>query len=265
MLGIMLMILKVIGWILLGLLGLLLFLICLVLFVPVPYRVWVNGAPEQDPVFECKVKIFGIQVFPRKRKSSGSTPDKEHAPAAADTGADAADMAGTTDTAAVTNTTDETKSVQETQTDSKKTSEKGEKESAGTVKRPEKKFSHSIFDTGRKIWTELTDKHNKRALAHVLREIKGLLHHIGPRHVYADVAFSLGDPANTGYATAVLSVCPFAYGKKCRIEPDFLTENLYLKGWVDLRGHVCLVHALASGLRLLFDRDIRRIIKKLRR
>ena len=132
-------------------------------------------------------------------------------------------------------------------------------------KKQEKKFSEGVRDTMKRIRTELTDEGNRRAVLHLLREVKKLLRHIGPRRVMADVSFSLGDPANTGYATAALSVCPFVYGKKCRITPDFVTEELYIRGWMDVRGHVRIIHVVAVGLRLLFDRDIRRIIKKLRR
>lgn len=271
MLGILLTVLKVIGWLILGIIGLLLFLICLVLFMPVPYRIWVSGAPGNDPVFCCKVKIFGIQVFPGKKRRKQKK-----------------DSAGTTDLPEETKRENQNANTagQPVQPAEKSVSESAEPVSqavkpAGTSEqqvplsdqtrqsasagRAEKRFSKDVIGTAKQIWSELTDEHNRRAFLHVLREVKGLLHHIGPRRVQGDVTYSLGDPANTGYLTAVLSVCPFAYGKKCSIEPDFVTENLYLKGWLDVRGHVCLIHAAASGMRLLFDSDIRRMIKKLRR
>lgn len=251
MLGILLMILKVIGWLLLAIIGLILFLVCLVLFVPIPYRVWVSGAPENDPVFVCRVKIFGLQVFPRKNKKK----KKQPASGTASAGADHTEQKETSEASKATENATGNIEV------------KNNTEATDTIpsQKQEKKFSKSVIRTSKKIWSELTDEHNKRALLHVLRELKCLLHHIGPRRIRADAAFSLGDPANTGYATAVLSICPFVYGKKCRIEPDFVTEDLYVKGWMDVCGHVCLIHVLLGGLRLLFDKDIRRIIKKLRR
>lgn len=256
MLGILLTILKVIGWLILGIIGLLLFLICLVLFMPVPYRIWVSGTSENDPVFCCKVKIFGIQVFPgkkrrkRKKASAGTTDIPEETKCEKPVPESAEPSTRKMETAAATG---------------QQASLSGQAEQPASSDRAEKRFSKDVMGTAKQIWSELTDEHNRRAFLHVLREVKSLLHHIGPRRVQGDVAFSLGDPANTGYLTAVLSVCPFAYGKKCSIEPDFVTEDLYLKGWLDVRGHVCLIHAAASGMRLLFDSDIRRMIKKLRR
>ena len=286
MLGILLMILKVIGWLLLAILGLLLAVVCLVLFVPVPYRVWVNGSPEDDPVICCKVKVFGIQVFPRKSKKAkaGDTTEAaetaepsevtaapQESPGVSNDPETAAQQAAQEESAAQpqhagtdTENTDNSDTSSDKNTD--QNSAKKETETAQpSEKKQEKKFSEGVRDTMKRIRTELTDEGNRRAVLHLLREVKKLLRHIGPRRIMADVSFSLGDPANTGYATAALSVCPFVYGKKCRITPDFVTEELYIRGWMDVRGHVRIVHVVAAGLRLLFDRDIRRIIKKLRR
>lgn len=285
MLGILLMILKVIGWLLLGILGLLFVVVCLVLFVPVPYRVWVNGSPEDDPVVCCKVKVFGIQVFPRKgkKKEAGDTTEAADAAEPAETAAAPQESAGVQKepkTAAQQAAQEKSTAQQPAGTDTENTdnsdtssdkntdqnSAKKETETAQpSEKKQEQKFSEGVRDTMKRIRTELTDAGNRRAVLHLLREVKKLLRHIGPRRVMADVSFSLGDPANTGYATAALSVCPFVYGKKCRITPDFVTEELYIRGWMDVRGHVRIIHVVAAGLRLLFDRDIRRIIKKLRR
>lgn len=263
MLGILLMILKVIGWLLLAIIGLILFLVCLVLFVPIPYRVWVSGAPENDPVFVCRVKIFGLQVFPRKNKKK----KKQPAAGTALTGADHTEQKESSEaTGNATGNIEVKNNTEATETaETIETTKASDTTDTIPSKKQEKKFSKSVIRTSKRIWAELTDEHNKRALLHVLRELKCLLHHIGPRRIRADASFSLGDPANTGYATAVLSICPFVYGKKCRIEPDFVTEDLYVKGWMDVCGHVCLIHVLLGGLRLLFDKDIRRIIKKLRR
>ena len=276
MLGILLMILKVIGWLLLAILGLLLVVVCLVLFVPVPYRVWVNGSPEDDPVICCKVKVFGMQVFPRKSKKAKAGDATEAAETAEPSEVTAApqESAGVPEepeTAAQQAAQEkQTAQPQPAGTDTDKnidqSAEKKETETAQpSEQKQEKKFSESVRDTMKRIRTELTDEGNRRAVLHLLREVKKLLRHIGPRRIMADVSFSLGDPANTGYATAALSVCPFVYGKKCRITPDFVTEELYIRGWMDVRGHVRIIHVVAAGLRLLFDRDIRRIIKKLRR
>lgn len=113
--------------------------------------------------------------------------------------------------------------------------------------------------------TEFKDEGNRRAVGHGFSEVAYILRHFGPRRVKADLIYSLADPANTGYAAAALSLCPVVYKKGCGITPDFESEKLYAKGWMDASGHVRLIHPVCSGLRLLIDKDIRAIIKKVRK
>ena len=68
MIGILLMILKLIGLLLLGILGLFLVLVLLLLFLPVPYRIWVSGDSDGSSRFAYRVKLFGFQVVPRKER-----------------------------------------------------------------------------------------------------------------------------------------------------------------------------------------------------
>ena len=206
MLGILLTILKVIGWLILGIIGLLLFLICLVLFMPVPYRIWVSGAPENDPVFCCKVKIFGIQVFPgkkrrkRKKASAGTTDIPEETKHENQNG-NAAGQPVQPAEKPVSESAEEpsTRKMEPAAATGQQASLSGQAEQPASSDRAEKRFSKDVRGTAKQIWSELTDEHNRRAFLHVLREVKSLLHHIGPRRVQGDVAFSLGDPANTRY------------------------------------------------------------------
>ena len=270
MLGIVLMILKIIGLLLLCILGLFFVLVLLVLFLPVSYRVWVNGDSGDIGQLVCRVKIFGIQVYPRKKgekrkakRVRGRTQqiktgdeqreDADHKPA---------DMQ-----VSVSEPQTDT-SQASAQTQASKEAAKGEKDTK-KQKRPKASKKKEKTDAGRdvrgmlqKLHAEFTDEGNRRALRHLLAEIRYLLRHFGPRRVCADVEFSLGDPANTGYATAALSICPFTYGKHCHIIPDFEAEQLYLRGWLDVRGHVRCIHMLVVGIRLLSDKDIRKIIRK---
>lgn len=278
MMGIVLMILKVIGLLLLGILGLFVFLLLLVLFVPVPYRVWVSSALEPEPKIACQVKIFGIQVFPRKvhagkhaekkekrRSKRGNSAQDEQQPMVqtADEASEPLQPQGQTEKKTENTNNKDTNKV--TMKDSNKKREKpGRQKKRGKPLRqeqPQKDF-RSMWNTLR---SELTDEGNRRALRHVLSELRYLLRHLGPRKVKADADFSLGDPANTGYVTAALSICPFSYGKGCQIIPDFQAETMYLKGWLEVRGHVRMVHCLSSGLRLLFDKNIRKIIHKFKK
>lgn len=279
---ILLVILKLIGWLLLFFAGLFLSLLALVLFLPISYHIWVSGEPEREPKFSYRVKIFGFQIVPKKV----SVPKKQHQKRQKKTEQKAAEQ----ETVVLSEKNDEHLShdSNEKTTENKKP-EKSSLENKGAV--PEKaqankqvrqasktnaqktaksETKNTVEKKGlaykkkqlRRIRQELTDERNQRALTHVLQESRYLLRHFRPRQICADADFSLGDPANTGYATAALSVFPVIYGKKCFIYPDFETETFYLKGWIEVHGHVRVIHAVCSGLRLFFDKDIRAIIKK---
>ena len=279
MLGIVLMILKVIGLILLGILGLILALFLILLIFPVVYRVSLSGDSEKPDEFACRVSILGIQLVPKKERTgrkkrqknqqkqessevsistqvreSGEECSGNHGQQQADT-----PQNGTASETASKASEAEKPEEQREQQKKKKRQRKNSKE-----KSPDGK-AENIRETLDKLRKELTDESNRRALRHVCSEIGCLFRHCGPRRVRADVSFSLGDPANTGYATAVLSVCPFSYGKGCRIVPDFQTEQLYARARLDMLGYVQLIHVLVIGLRLLFDKDIRKVVQKIRK
>lgn len=266
MIGILLMILKLIGLFLLGILGLFLVLVLLLLFLPVPYRIWVSGDSDGSSRLEFRVKLFGIQVVPRKehkQRAKKKSDDKQSGHSAED---EVTQIPEKQSEAADKESLTSAEPQVERRSDAGPT--KTEKRASGKkrFKHKEKRTSgRDIRSTVERLRAEFTDERNRRALRHLISEIRYLLHYFGPRRVRADVSFSLGDPANTGYATAALSVCPFVYGKDCCILPDFEAEQIYLRGWLDVKGHVRMIHVLLVGLRLLFDRDIRIIIQKVRK
>lgn len=269
------MILKVIGLLLLGILCLFLALLVLVLILPVPYHVWVSGDTNALDQFTYRMKIFGIQLLPKKernrrKKRHGMTKKQATEEAPLSEEAQPENQAGQITDASCQTGEGKTTVSQETTSEPTKTEYRYEENNHKTKPKRQrpgiKKEKNSSGKDLRAIWdrvrTELTDEGNHRAIRHVFSEIRYLLSHFGPRRVRADVSFSLGDPANTGYATAFLSACPFSYGRDTRILPDFEIQELYLRGWLDVRGHVRMIHVLVTGIRLLFDKDIRNVLKK---
>ena len=269
MLGIVLLILKIIGLLLLGILGLFFVLVLLVLFVPIPYHVWVKGDSGKLEELSYRVKIFGIQVFPKKerkkrrgkQKRREKPPEIPQAETEGTTGTEQEPENGQQPTGPQTQGTPQAEP--QTETAEQEAQNKGKKRLKSSKRKEKNAAGRDIRGMLEQFHAEFTDEGNRRALRHLLSEIRYLLRHFGPRRVRADLSFSLGDPANTGYATAALSICPFSYGKHCRIIPDFETEQLYLRGWMDVRGHVRTIHVLIVGLRLLLARDIRKIIGKI--
>lgn len=113
------------------------------------------------------------------------------------------------------------------------------------------------------IKAAVTDETNRTAVFGILGELKFLLSHFRFRKVHTELTFSLGDPAATGQALGILSVMPFVYRYQCGIYPDFLSEELYLRGEFDIRGRARMIHVLRSLIRLYRQKEFRIFIRRI--
>ncbi len=137
----------------------------------------------------------------------------------------------------------------------------GKDETAG---KPKKNFIEKLKklpEKVSKIRTEILDPHNKAAVKHLLAEAKGIFSHYKPRRIRMHLVFSTGDPATTGKVLGGLSLVPVIYQRGNRIVPDFTADEAYLQGDFKITGHVILIFALAAAVRLIMDKNIRRLIK----
>jgi hypothetical protein len=267
MAGILIFILKLVGWLLVIVLCLLLVVAGLLLFLPVPYHLRIQAKQDEPPAFTAWV--FGFRVFPmrergakKKRTGKGKKADGQE-----NSTEPSEEPSGKTAEQPRDNASGQEAAAPKSEakaSESAKGAAQAPKAENQTKKTAKNKGKPDRRQTLQKLHHEFTDEGNRRALSHVLSEFAYLLRHFGPRKVKGELSFSLGDPANTGYATAALSLCPFVYNG-CGIYPDFASEKPYVLGQLDVRGHVRLIHALHSGLGLLLDKDIRKLIHKVRK
>ncbi len=140
------------------------------------------------------------------------------------------------------------------------------KEQAGSQKKQKKKTAakKKKSDGGLKekwqaFHKNATDEHNKNAVFFLLQKALWILERVKPTILEADVDFSLGDPALTGGATGVISLCPVCYGRKCRIIPDFESDEPYLLGSISLKGIVFLWHFVYLIVSVYFNKDCKKL------
>lgn len=293
-------ILKIIGIILLILLGLLLFTIGAVLFVPIRYVIAGENEEElsvqmkvtwllhlivwkgnyQDKEFTSSLRILGIH---KKDKPVGTDEDssEEEVEASEDE---------TSDVAQEEAMSEEESEVSENETGADAKEESGwEEESladeARVVAREEtntglldriKKFIREIRDKLRRIRSTfiqikdkaaavkevISDERNQRVAGMIFGELKYLLCHFKFRRIDTDLTFSLGDPAATGQLLGALATMPFLYRYQCNVYPDFEAEDAYVKGTFCIKGKVRIVHILISGVRLFKEKEFRAVLKK---
>lgn len=278
-------ILKVIGIILLVVLALILTALFCVLFVPVKYRA-VGSFENTDIRAKAHVSwlfhLFALHIeyadetdgyirlaFVKRKLFDDADSDYENDEKAAEASDDdVMDEAAKTETEdkVSENTGDEPKiSADENQHIKQQTKFTHKK----TYKKPHKKQfkekSEKIKTGIGKLKREYGDERNKAAFSHLKKELFIILKRICPRRLKLTMVYSTGSPDTTGISLGILACFPVGYTNRWRITPDFESENPYAKGSFDIKGHVIVISILAATLRILFDKNCRRLYNRISR
>lgn len=110
---------------------------------------------------------------------------------------------------------------------------------------------------------QITDEHNKNVVKKLFSEFLYLLKHFRFRKIKTNLVFSAGDPALTGQILGILCMIPVLYRYECKLVPDFEADNLYIKGTFLVQGRIRLVHVFITAFRLLFDKEVKRTVRKI--
>ena len=139
-------------------------------------------------------------------------------------------------------------------------------------KPPKKPHKKQFKDKSEKIKTgidklkrEYSDERNKAAFLHLKKELFIILKRICPRRLKLTMVYSTGSPDTTGISLGILACFPVGYTNRWRITPDFESEKPYAKGSFDIKGHVIVISILAATLRILFDKNCRRLYNRISR
>lgn len=278
-------ILKVIGIILLVVLALILTALLCVLFVPVKYRA-VGSFDNTDIRAKAHVSwlfhLFALHIeyaqetdgyirlaFVKRKLFDDADSDYENDEKAAEASDDdVMDEAAKTETEDKVgeNTGDEPKiSADENQHIKQQTKLTHKK----TYKKPHKKQfkdkSEKIKNCIYKLKREYSDERNKAAFSHLKKELFIILKRICPRRLKLTMVYSTGSPDTTGISLGILACFPVGYTNRWRITPDFESEKPYANGSFDIKGHVIVISILAATLRILFDKNCRRLYNRISR
>ena len=107
----------------------------------------------------------------------------------------------------------------------------------------------------------LLDESNKEMAVHLLKEFRYMMKHLKPKKLKADFTFSTGDPATTGQVLGILCMFPVMYRYDMHVSPDFVEEKFYVKGTFWVKGQIRLIHMVVVLIRLLKDKNVRKLIK----
>lgn len=109
------------------------------------------------------------------------------------------------------------------------------------------------------FWEEFQKPQNQKSFELFKFQLVKLLKHLVPRKFQADGTIGFEDPAMTGMVFAGLaSLMPFC-GDSLNIGASF--DEPVLEGVLNIRGRIRMIWIVAFIVRLLMDKNIRRLLK----
>ncbi len=116
------------------------------------------------------------------------------------------------------------------------------------------------YDKYKKIFT---DARNKTAFVFLKVQFIKILQIIMPKKLKMTISFSLGSPDYTGQLLGVLCLFPIGYKNRWNIYPDFENDKKYVTGVIDAKGRILLFRLLITAIKVLLDKDVKRLYKML--
>ena len=289
-------ILKIIGIVLVVLLCILLVLILLVLFYPVKYRIFGTEVYDKENKSNIHIRLswifhlIGVNVdidpeltaglrilFVKKNlmKASDTSNDDENDRndnaddgSSYDSGAndnESAQKVVKKDVIETENNSSDNKEIydnnisdNEDSYDSDDTSEEDTDTERDIKKEKIKRLTAKI----KKI---IKDDSCKEALNKIKTELINLLKAIMPYKLYLKAEFSAGSPDKTGMVLGILAMFPIGYKNKWKIRPDFEREEIYIDSEFDIKGHIFLYKILVIAIRVLVDKNCRKLYNEIRK
>lgn len=280
---IVLAVLKWIGILLAGTIGLVLLLTLLVLAVPVRYRVMGERDSEEGVRYAYCVSWFLHLVTIRKKKTSGRVrlyvlgipvrtlaggdvpkKDAKRSGKKAETGAAQENEKGSADAKEkeMKETVEKTESAADfSSADVLLSAAKKRKKKRRKIKKKQRGQKKSFsFEKISSIINFVGASENKRAFSFLFRECRALLRYLFPRRIKGTLIFGTGDPAYTGLLTGGLCLFPVVYREGVRIVPDFEQKIFQMDG--SIKGRLRVIYLVRLCLRFYRNEDIQRFLKQ---
>lgn len=110
-----------------------------------------------------------------------------------------------------------------------------------------------------KVVEFLENETHQKAWGIVKREVIRILKYLRPKKIKGRIRFGFSDPYLTGKTLAILSICYPFYANEISIEPDF--ENNVLEGELNIKGRMRGVYFLVFVFNIFRNKEIRQTYK----
>lgn len=285
MLHILLLILKIIGITVVVLLGLVMLVLCILLFAPIRYQVkaetsdgmknlkvvakasWILYLATAKYIYNKGKSDWQVRIAWKKLNET----TKKKVEAVIETAVDEVEEpVHEMDEEAQEN--DNSKNAQETvpkQSETKQSRQSDDKKKTSwfdklkcTIKNICDKIK-ALWETKEKIADFLMKESHIKTFQILKDEFVTLARRIRPRKIQGQIRFGLDDPYRTGQVLAVLSVLYPFYGEHVQIYPEF--EREILEGDLYMKGYIRLIYLVIPVCKLYFDEHVRETYKDYKR
>lgn len=263
--SVVLVILKWIGILIGGILGLVLLLAAMILLVPVRY--YMTGSNQDTFIYSYRISWLLHLVSIRKKKNSDAVRlyvlgipvcrlsgdnKKEKTAKMSEKKSEGEKTAG--EEMADKEHTSEEKTVSDKKRTKKKVRDLSNPSRAKKKTGKKKSFS---FEGLSSIIKFIRDSDNRRAFRKLRRELWLLIRYLSPSKVKGEFMIGTGDPCTTGLLIGGISLFPFAYQEGIHIVPDFEEKVFRADGY--LKGRIRVLYLLRLLIRVYKDKELRRL------
>lgn len=274
--------LKIIGIVILAIIAFIIFLLCLVLFAAVRYKInleadgdiksvrgilkvrWILGIVSLTVKYpgegQVVLRIFGIPVLGRKKRKKKKKVKavKREAKQEAKT-----EVRIEEKPAAVKPDKTETEKPHTKEQHIKKPHKKQKR--SFFKKFTERKNKDKKFDKIKPVFDILKDTQNKGAVDALKNAVICAIKHCGPKKFKVNMIIGTGDPCNTGLLFGAFGIIMALIKGEYNISPDFYNKRI--EGYMYIKGRIRSAVVLYYILKIYADKDIKRMagqIKKAR-
>lgn len=294
-------ILKIIGIVLVVLLCILLVLILLVLFYPIKYRIWGTEVYDKENKSDIHIRLswifhlIGVNVdidpeltaglrilFVKKNLMKDSDTSNDRSDNNGDGGSCDSDSCNSDSCNSDSIEAENIKNISETDIKNTDNIAVAEEKINANATKAEKSVSEDEYTNATNAYSNnkgkekikrlagkikkiLKDDSCKAALNKIKTELINLLKAIMPYKLYLKAEFSAGSPDKTGMVLGILAMFPIGYRNKWKIRPDFEREEIYIDSEFDIKGHIFLYKILVIAIRVLVDKNCRKLYNEIRK
>lgn len=294
-------ILKIIGIVLVVLLCILLVLILLVLFSPVKYRILGTEVYDKENKSDIHIRLswifhlIGVNVdidpeltaglrilFVKKNLMKDSDTSNDRSDNNGDGGSCDSDSCDSDSCNSDSIEAENIKNISETDIKNTDNIAVAEEKINANATKAEKSVSEDEYTNATNAYSNnkgkekikrltgkikkiLKDDSCKAALNKIKTELINLLKAIMPYKLYLKAEFSAGSPDKTGMVLGILAMFPIGYRNKWKIRPDFEREEIYIDSEFDIKGHIFLYKILVIAIRVLVDKNCRKLYNEIRK